>query len=45
LFLRSAQPWVQPAPGAECHETGLGDFRSLAEKWRALWPEFFPAKS
>src|ERR1700704_4215705 len=33
---RSAQPWVQPAPGAECHEIGPSDFRPLAEKWRAL---------
>jgi hypothetical protein len=45
MFLRSAQGWVQPAPGAECHETGPGDFRPLAEKWRALWPEYFPTTS
>jgi hypothetical protein len=43
MFLRSAQGWVQSAPGAECHEIGPSDFRPLAEKWRALWPEFFPA--
>jgi hypothetical protein len=44
MFLRSAQPWVQPAPGAVCHEIGPSDFRPLAQKWRALWPEFFPPK-
>jgi hypothetical protein len=43
MFLKSAQGWVQPAAGAECHEIGPSDFRPLAEKWRALWPEFFPA--
>ena len=44
MFLRSAQPWVKPASDAECHKIGPGDFRVLAEKWRALWPEFFAAK-
>jgi hypothetical protein len=41
MFLRSAQGWVKPADGAECHEIGPPDFRPLAEKWRALWPESF----
>jgi hypothetical protein len=44
MFMRSAQAWVVPAAGAECHETSPPDFRPLAEKWRAIWPEFFPAK-
>jgi hypothetical protein len=42
MFLKSALPWVQPGPGAECYQAGPDDFRSLAAKWRALWPEFFP---
>ena len=42
FYGRSAQTWVQPAPGAECHEIGPSDFGPLAAKWRALWPEFFP---
>lgn len=41
MFLKSAQPWVQPAAGAECFEIGPDDFSSLAEKWRAIWPEFY----
>ncbi len=41
FFLKSAQGWVQPATGAGCFEIGPDDFRPLAEKWRALWPEFF----
>jgi hypothetical protein len=49
MFLRSAQPWstrswASPAVNAECHETGPADFRPLARKWRAMWPEFFPQK-
>jgi hypothetical protein len=48
MFMRSAQawiqPWVQPAANADCHETQPPDFRPLAAKWRAMWPEFFPAK-
>jgi hypothetical protein len=44
IFMKSAQPWIQPAAGAECHETSPPDFRPLAEKWRAMWPEFFPPK-
>ncbi|MBR0696632.1 GFA family protein [Bradyrhizobium lablabi] len=44
MFMRSAQPWVQPAAGAVCYETGPGDFRPLAAAWRAMWPEGFPQK-
>lgn len=44
MFMRSAQPWIQPAAKAECHEMQPSDFRSLAAKWRAMWPEFFPKK-
>jgi hypothetical protein len=46
MYLKSAQPWVAPwvapAPSAECHEIGPSDFAPLAEKWRGMWPEFFP---
>jgi hypothetical protein len=44
MFLKSAQPWVLPAATAECHEIGPKDFRSAAEAWRAMWPEFFLQK-
>jgi hypothetical protein len=44
MFMQSAQPWILPAAGAECHDIGPSDFRPLAEKWRAMWPEFFPPK-
>ena len=44
IFMRSAQPWVLPAANAECHETRPDEFRLLAERWRAMWPEFFPQK-
>jgi len=44
LFIGSAQGWIQPAPNAECYETQPPDFRPLAAKWHALWPEFFQAK-
>jgi hypothetical protein len=44
IFMRSAQRWVVPAANAECHHTGPDDFRPLAERWRAMWPEFFPQK-
>ena len=44
MFMASAQPWVQPAANAECYDAGPEDFRPLAEKWRAMWPEFCPAK-
>jgi hypothetical protein len=30
-----------PAANAECHNTGPDDFGPLAERWRAMWPEFF----
>ena len=43
MFVRSAQPWVQPAANAECHDMAPGDFVALSAKWRAMWPEFFPA--
>jgi hypothetical protein len=42
IFMDSAQPWAQPAAGAECHQAEPPGFRALAEKWRAMWPEFFP---
>jgi hypothetical protein len=42
MFMRSAQPWVLPAANAECHEVGPEDFGPLGEKWRAMWPDFFP---
>jgi hypothetical protein len=44
MYMRSAQPWVSPAANAECFETGPADLRPFAEKWRAMWPEFFPDK-
>ena len=44
MFTRSAQSWVAPAANAECHETGPDDFRPLAQRWRAMWPEFLPQK-
>ena len=47
MFMRSAQPWIAqsrilPAADAESRDIGPADFRPLAEKWRAMWPEFFP---
>jgi hypothetical protein len=44
MYVRSAQPWVLPAAHAECQEIGPSNFRPLAEKWRAMWPEFFAEK-
>jgi len=44
LFMSSAQPWVEPAPDADCHETQPADFSALMPAWRAIWPEFFPRK-
>ena len=44
MFIGSAQPWVLPAANAECHERGPDNFGPLAERWRAMWPEFFPQK-
>jgi hypothetical protein len=34
--LGSAQGWVAPADGAECHDTQPKDFLALADRWRAL---------
>ena len=42
IFLKSAQPWIKPAHGAECLDEEPADFIPFARKWRALWPEFFP---
>jgi hypothetical protein len=42
MFMKSAQPWVLPAVGAEHHEIGPDDFQPVAAAWRARWPEFFP---
>jgi hypothetical protein len=44
FFRRSAQPWVQPATGANCYDTQPPDFGALVAAWRATWPEFFPRK-
>ncbi len=44
IFLKSAQPWVKSADGAECHDEEPSDFIPFARKWRTLWPEFFPPK-
>ena len=44
FYTGSAQAWVQPATGAECHELQPADFSALMIKWRAMWPEFFPEK-
>jgi len=35
---------VAPAVNAECYEIGPDDFRPLAERWRAMWPEFLLEK-
>jgi hypothetical protein len=37
IYMRSAQPWVQPAPGAVCFETqrSPAEFREALAKWRA----------
>jgi hypothetical protein len=42
MYLKSSQPWISPAVGAECHEIGPDDFTQLAQKWRVMWPDFFP---
>ena len=44
FFMKSAQSWVNPAPGVECHETMSEDYMPLVAKWRAMWPEFFPGR-
>ncbi len=41
FFMRSAQPWVRPAPDAECFETQPNVWGPLLSAWRAMWPEFF----
>ena len=42
MFMKNAQAWISPAAEAECHEIAPEDFRPLGERWRALWPDFFP---
>jgi hypothetical protein len=44
MFMRSAQPWIKPADGAECFEEDPPGYAPLAQKWCALWPEFFSMK-
>jgi hypothetical protein len=44
MFLKSAQPWVKSADGAECFDENPPDYIPLAKAWRALRPEFFPPK-
>jgi hypothetical protein len=48
IFTKSAQPWMQPwikpAADAGCYEASPPDFGPLAQKWRVMWPEFFPPK-
>jgi hypothetical protein len=44
MYLKSAQPWVQPAVDADCHDTQPEDFSAPMRAWRARWPEFFPQK-
>jgi len=39
FFTRSAQPWVQPAPGAQCFETQPNGWGSLLPGWRARWTD------
>ena len=36
---RSAQPWLQPAPGAQCFETQPNGWGSLLPGWRARWAD------
>jgi hypothetical protein len=44
MFTASAQPWVLPVAGAECHAANPDDFQAAAKAWRAMWPEFYPQK-
>jgi len=44
MFTRSAQGWVVRSDGVECFDTAPKDFVALAQQWRTMWPEFFPAK-
>jgi hypothetical protein len=39
MFMRSAQPWILPAAGAECYDIGPEDFRTLAAAWQAQWTD------
>lgn len=41
MFIRSAQPWIKLKQGPECYESPPHDFRTLGERWRAMWPEHF----
>ncbi|ANW00122.1 hypothetical protein LMTR13_07900 [Bradyrhizobium icense] len=41
LFMKSAQPWIKPVLEPECYESTPADFRTLIDKWRAMWPDFF----
>jgi len=41
IYLKSAQPWIKPPADAAWYKIGPESFLPLAEKWRALWPEFF----
>jgi hypothetical protein len=42
LFMRSAQPWVQVDPDAQCFETQPNGWGQLSAEWQAMWPKFFP---
>jgi hypothetical protein len=45
MFVGSAQDWLRVATAAaECHDMSPPDFGRAAATWRALWPEFFPAR-
>ena len=44
FFMRSAQPWVEAEPDAQCFETQPNGWGSLLPEWQAMWPEFFPDK-
>jgi hypothetical protein len=44
FFMRSAQPWVEAEPDAQCFETEPNGWGSLVSGWQAMWPEFFPDK-
>lgn len=39
FFTRSAQSWLQPAPGAACFETQPDGWESLLTAWRASWTD------
>jgi hypothetical protein len=39
FFTRSAQSWVQPAPGAQCFESQPNGWGSLLPAWRARWSD------